>query len=147
MAVLRLAACAVLLCLLLLVPSSSALRWLSDSSEPESNAAADGYRTAYHFRPTKNWQNGTLESTLPSLCWLRRTFGSIHAANRDFPCSFAAGFMVASSPRGGGAQQIRMVRPLFFLDFSLSLSFITSCVVRSFALLKLGESYHSRTRV
>uniref|UniRef100_A0ACD5V3A4 Uncharacterized protein n=1 Tax=Avena sativa TaxID=4498 RepID=A0ACD5V3A4_AVESA len=57
---LRLAACAVLLCLLL-VPSSSALRWLSDSSEPESNAAAagddDGYRTAYHFRPANNWQN------------------------------------------------------------------------------------------
>uniref|UniRef100_A0ACD5UX40 Uncharacterized protein n=2 Tax=Avena sativa TaxID=4498 RepID=A0ACD5UX40_AVESA len=56
MAGLRLAACAVLLCLV--VPSSSALRWLSDS-EPEIDAAAgqDDYRTSYHFRPTKNWQN------------------------------------------------------------------------------------------
>jgi len=56
MAGLRLAACAVLLCLV--VPSSSALRWLSDS-EPEIDATAGqyDYRTTYHFRPTKNWQN------------------------------------------------------------------------------------------
>jgi hypothetical protein len=57
MAGLRFAAVVVYLCLLL--SSCSALRWLSDS-QPESAAGQghESYKTAYHFRPTENWQNG-----------------------------------------------------------------------------------------
>jgi sucrose-6-phosphate hydrolase SacC (GH32 family) len=46
--------------LCLLLSPSAALRWLADL-KPESAATAghDSYRTAYHFQPTENWQNGT----------------------------------------------------------------------------------------
>jgi beta-fructofuranosidase len=79
MAGLRLAACAAIavhLCLLL--SPSAAVRWLSDPA-PESNAAAvhDSYRTAYHFQPANNWQNGRIFTTLlhsPPSCVL-----SIHS--------------------------------------------------------------------
>jgi beta-fructofuranosidase len=55
MARLRLAAVAFHLCLLL-CPSSS-LRRLYD--EAGSTPRHDRSRTAYHFQPAKNWQNGT----------------------------------------------------------------------------------------
>jgi beta-fructofuranosidase len=55
MAGLRLAAVVFHICLLVL-PSSS-LRRLND--EAKSTPLHGGSRTAYHFQPAKNWQNGT----------------------------------------------------------------------------------------
>nr|XP_051219552.1 fructan 6-exohydrolase-like [Lolium perenne] len=78
MAGLRLAACAVLLCVLL--SPSSALRWLADPA-PETAAAAaghDSYRTAYHFQPANNWQNGR-ESPPLSVVLLKPNHGFIHS--------------------------------------------------------------------
>jgi hypothetical protein len=67
MAALRLAACATVAVQLCLVLSPShSLRWLSDG-KPESTAGHghDSYRTAYHFHPANNWQNGTYQFALP----------------------------------------------------------------------------------
>ena len=66
----RLAACAaVAVHLCLLLSPAASLRWLSDEPQ-EASASAGGAnrygsaRTAYHFQPAKNWQNGRNIRTL-----------------------------------------------------------------------------------
>jgi hypothetical protein len=83
MAGLRFAAVVVHLCLLLL--SCSALRWLSDPL-PESAAGQghESYKTAYHFRPTENWQNGL--HPIPCPCRSTRLW-IIHSANLILLCA------------------------------------------------------------
>lgn len=56
-----LAVCAVAFHLCLLLCSSSSLRVAPESSRSSSPARHGGgkrIRTAYHFQPAKNWQNG-----------------------------------------------------------------------------------------
>ncbi|KAM3370618.1 hypothetical protein ACQJBY_018136 [Aegilops geniculata] len=62
MARLSLAACGVAFHLCLLVSTSSSLRWLSDKSAAVTTAGGGSVRTrsAYHFQPAKNWQNGPM---------------------------------------------------------------------------------------
>jgi len=47
------------LCLLASSSSSSALRPATTASESDGGGSRAG-RTAYHFQPAKNWQNGEL---------------------------------------------------------------------------------------
>jgi hypothetical protein len=110
MAGLRLAACAVLLCLL--ISPTAALRWLSDPAPETAAAGHDSFRTAYHFQPAENWQNGRISSRfldslrqtvriIHSFGWLTWIFSSvcIHRSRLD-----------SWRPPHVGADQIQMVR-------------------------------------
>ena len=65
MARLSLAACAVVFHLCLLISSSASLRWLSDKSAAVTTAGGVRTRSAYHFQPAKNWQNGIETNASP----------------------------------------------------------------------------------